>query len=123
MWGREGTRGGKEAEREIARRRREEMMMLGRQRASVEEGRVERGRVDAGNERGRDGGRDREGAREGNFKVGILRRALASIQYNIILEWTKLVCTPASTALFACPGRTVSRLGTGISARRRYQRG
>ena len=21
-----------------------------------------------------------------------------------ILEWTKLVCTPASTALFACPG-------------------
>ena len=22
------------------------------------------------------------------------------------LEWTKLVCTPASTALFACPGRT-----------------
>ena len=67
--------------------------------------------------------RGREGAREGNFKGGILRRALASIQYNIILEWTKLVCTPASTALFACPGRTVSRLGTGISARRRYQRG
>ena len=27
-----------------------------------------------------------------------------------ILEWTKLVCTPASTALFACPGGTVSRL-------------
>ena len=25
----------------------------------------------------------------------------------IILEWTKLVCTPASTALFACPGRSV----------------
>ena len=24
------------------------------------------------------------------------------------------MCTPASTALFACPGRTVSRLGTGI---------
>ena len=29
-------------------------MMLGRQRASVEEGRVEGGRVDEGNERGRD---------------------------------------------------------------------
>ena len=27
-----------------------------------------------------------------------------------ILEWTKLVCTPASTALFACPGGTVSKL-------------
>ena len=26
--------------------------------------------------------------------------------YIIILEWTKLVCTPASTALFASPGRT-----------------
>ena len=25
---------------------------------------------------------------------------------NFILEWTKLVCTPASTALFACPRRT-----------------
>ena len=24
----------------------------------------------------------------------------------LILEWTKLVCTPASTALFACPGGT-----------------
>ena len=24
----------------------------------------------------------------------------------VILEWTKLVCTPASTALFACPGWT-----------------
>ena len=24
----------------------------------------------------------------------------------ILLEWTKLVCTPASTALFACPGGT-----------------
>ena len=23
------------------------------------------------------------------------------------------MCTPASTALFACPGRTVSRLGRG----------
>ena len=39
-------------------------------------------------------------------------------QYNtwvyiaLLLEWTKLVCTPASTALFACPrpGGTVSRL-------------
>ena len=32
-------------------------MKLGRQRASVEEGRVEGGRVDEGNERGRDGTR------------------------------------------------------------------
>ena len=56
--GNKGREGGREGERERARRRREEMMMLGRQRASVEEGRVERGRVDAGNERGRDGGRD-----------------------------------------------------------------
>ena len=70
--------------------------MLGRQRAPVAEGRVEGGRVDEGNERGRDGtrhgrgreeasgggiGRGREGPREGTFKGGILRRALASIQY------------------------------------------
>ena len=32
-------------------------MMLGRQRASVEEGMVEGGRVDEGNERGKDGTR------------------------------------------------------------------
>ena len=32
-------------------------MMLGRQRAPVEEGSVEGGRVDEGNERGRDGTR------------------------------------------------------------------
>ena len=44
--GAEGDRGG-----------REEAMMLGRQRASVEEGRVEGGMVDEGNERGRDGPR------------------------------------------------------------------
>ena len=74
-------------------------MMLGRQRTPVEERRVEGGRVDEGNARGRDGTRHgrREGgsqrcrdwarkggsngAREGNFKGGILRRALASIQY------------------------------------------
>ena len=38
-------------------------MMLGRQRASVEEGRLEGGRVDEGNERVRDG--TRHGQREG----------------------------------------------------------
>ena len=38
-------------------------MILGRQRASVEEGRVEGGRVDEGNERGRDG--TRHGQQEG----------------------------------------------------------
>ena len=54
---------GRGGEREGGRVRegREEAMMLGRQRASVEEGRV--GRVDEGNERGRDV--TRHGRREG----------------------------------------------------------
>ena len=39
------------------------VMMIGTQRASVEEERVEGGRVDEGNERGRDGTRHRQ--REG----------------------------------------------------------
>ena len=47
-WGREGTRGGEQGDGG-------EAMMLGRQRASVEEGRVEGEMVDEGNERGRDG--------------------------------------------------------------------
>ena len=54
--GREGMEGGREAGREAG-------MMLCRERASVEEVRVEGGRVDEGNERGRDGtgyGRPRE---------------------------------------------------------------
>ena len=54
--GREGMEGGWEA-------RREARMMLCRERASVEEERVGGGRVDEGNERGRDGtgyGRPRE---------------------------------------------------------------
>ena len=72
--------------------------MVGRERVSVEEGRVEGGRVAEGNERGRDGPRHgrhegkkggrkrveeglseegREQGREGNFKGGILMRALA----------------------------------------------
>ena len=42
---------------------RKEAMVLGRQRASVEEGRVEGWRVDEGNERRRDG--TRHGRREG----------------------------------------------------------
>ena len=47
-------------------------MMLCRERASVEEGRVEGGRVDEGNERERDGTRDgrREGKRGGRKRVG-----------------------------------------------------
>ena len=52
----EGGRGWREAGREAG-------MMLCRERASVEEERVEGGRVDEGNERGRDGtgyGRPRE---------------------------------------------------------------
>ena len=36
----------------------EEALMISRERASVEEGRVEGGRVAEGNERGRDGPRD-----------------------------------------------------------------
>ena len=49
----EGVRKGEwEGGRERARGR-EKAMMLGRQRASLEEGRVERGRVDEGNKRGR----------------------------------------------------------------------
>ena len=50
--GNKGMEGGREGEREGGR---EEAMMLRRQRASVEEGRVEGGRVDEGNERERDG--------------------------------------------------------------------
>ena len=47
--------GGREGRRERTRGGREEPMMLGRQRASVEEGRVEGGRADEGNERGSHG--------------------------------------------------------------------
>ena len=49
--------------REGARGGREEAMMIGRERVSVQEGRVDRGRVAEGNERGRDG--PRHGRREG----------------------------------------------------------
>ena len=102
--GREGARewwGGREqgvGEREGGREQgREEAMMLGRQRASLEEGRVEgggfmKGTSEEGTGRGMDGeGRSEgrrdwerkgvsKGAMEGNFKGGIPRRALASIQ-------------------------------------------
>ena len=57
--GNKGREGGKENSRGV----REEPMMLGRQRVSVEGGRVEGGRVDEGNERVRDG--TRHGRREG----------------------------------------------------------
>ena len=58
--GREGPRGG-----------REEAMMLGRERASVDVGRVEGGWVDEGNERGRDGTRhgQRVGTRGGRKRA------------------------------------------------------
>ena len=69
-----GTEGMREAGREVREGGREggegarrEAMMLCRERASVEEERVEGGRIDEGNERGRDGtghGR-REGKRGG----------------------------------------------------------
>ena len=64
--GREGARGGQgtrgrekgsERWREGGRGGREEAMMIGRERVSVEEGRVEGGRVAEGNERGREGPR------------------------------------------------------------------
>ena len=65
--GREGVNeGGREGMREGRKVRagaREEAMMLCRERASVEEERVEGGRIDEGNERGTDGtgyGRPRE---------------------------------------------------------------
>ena len=57
--------------------------------------RAEGGRVDEGNERGRDG--TRYGVREGNFKGGILRWALASMQYihkpshNVVLAIDSLL--------------------------------
>ena len=63
----EGTRGG----REIVRGGREEARMLHRHEASVEEGRVEGGRVDDGNKRGRNGAR--HGRREGGSERGGLR--------------------------------------------------
>ena len=61
--------GGRKGGREQGKGGREEAIMLGRQRASVEEG-----RVDEGNERGRDGGREEASGggigrgREGNLK-------------------------------------------------------
>ena len=62
--GREGMEGGREGSWQGGREAgREPGMMLCRERASVEEERVEGGRVDEGNERGRDGtgyGRPRE---------------------------------------------------------------
>ena len=70
-----GTReheGGREGGREGARGGREEAMMIGRERASVEEGRVEGGMVAEGNEGGRDG--PRHGRREGKREGGSERR-------------------------------------------------
>ena len=58
-----GTRRERETGREGARGGREEAMMLGRQRASVDEERVDGGMVDEGNERVRDG--TKYGRREG----------------------------------------------------------
>ena len=55
--GREGAKGGRGG--------REEALMLGRKRASVEEGMVEGGWVDEGTERGKDSARERwEGGSE-----------------------------------------------------------
>ena len=82
--------------------------MIGRERVSVEEGRVEGGRVAEGNERGREGPRHgrcegkrvgrkraeeglseegmeqlREQGREGNFKVGILMMGTPGQVHNM----------------------------------------
>ena len=70
----DGGRGNKEREgeteggRERVRGGREEARMLHRHEASVEEGRVEGGRVDDGNKRGRNGGR--EEASGGQLRAG-----------------------------------------------------
>ena len=64
----EGTRGGRERRREGESKGREEARMLHRHEASVEEGRVEGGRVDDGNKRGRNGAR--HGRREGGSERG-----------------------------------------------------
>ena len=65
----EGTRGGRERRREgESKGMREEARMLRRHEASVEEGRVEGGRVDDGNKRGRNGAR--HGRREGGSERG-----------------------------------------------------
>ena len=66
----EGTRGGRERRREgESKVRREEARMLHRHDASVEEGRVEGGRVDDGNKRGRNGAR--HGRQEGGSERGM----------------------------------------------------
>ena len=52
-----GTEGGNKR-RDEASGWKEEAMMIGRERASVEKGRVEGGRVDEGNERSRKGRND-----------------------------------------------------------------
>ena len=65
----EGTRGGRERRgRDRVREGREEARMLHRHEASVGEGRVEGGRVDDGNKRGRNGAR--HGRREGGSERG-----------------------------------------------------
>ena len=64
-----GTEGGEEGgEGEGTRGGREEARMLHRHEASVGEGRVEGGRVDDGNKRGRNGAR--HGRREGGSERG-----------------------------------------------------
>ena len=55
--GEEQGEGGREGGRDRVRGGREEARMLHRHEASVEEGRVEGGRVDDGNKRGRNGAR------------------------------------------------------------------
>ena len=105
--GNKGREGWTEGRREGAR---EEAMMLCRERASVEEGRVAGGRVGEGNERGRDGtrhgrhegkrgGRKRseeglseeggawEQGREGNFKGA-----------SIFMAWTRCIIGNPSEA-------------------------
>ena len=106
----EGTRGGRERRgRDRVRGGREEARMLHRHEASVGEGRVEGGRVDDGNKRGRNGarhgrreggserGRDcarkrwSKGARKLNFKGGILSIQYIHTQSRNAL-WPLLLC-------------------------------
>ena len=64
------------------------------------DGARERGREEAsggGVERGREGARGREQRRQGNFKRGILRRALASIVHYQLFQNTLRACAAVHT--------------------------
>ena len=65
---------------------REEARMLHRHEASVEEGRVEGGRVDDGNKRGRNGAR--HGRREASFFFGVCIWLVMTFNYPVL--WVRV---------------------------------